>query len=132
MILAERQSWRLWLCLATLASYSSLLLLVIASRIGHLGGGIGCFDTLAHVVAPLPSVGWLGVAALLVGIIVAVVSQHWMGAGRDLAAYQQVGMRWVYWPKAIEMFFYSNLGWAGDMVALNIRSYTISSGLEMA
>lgn len=109
--LVARQSWRLWLCLATLAS-SSLLLLVIASRIGHLGAvlvALILWPMLWHHSRRLA--GW-ALAALLVGIIVAVVSQHWMGAGRDLAAYQQVGMRWVYWPKAIEMFLLKPwLGW---------------------
>lgn len=109
--LVTQQRWRVGLCLAVLAC-SSLLLWVIGSRVGHLGALLAVLLLVPIVWHHSHRLAVWGLLALLMGITVAIISQYWMGGGRELSEYQQAGMRWVYWPQAMQMFLLKPwLGW---------------------
>ena len=107
----ERQLWRFCLCLGVLVS-SSLLLLVIASRTGHLGVVVAALILWPILWHHSRRLGNWALIALLVGIFLGIASQHWLGAARSLAVYQQAGLRGIYWWNCIEMFLLKPwLGW---------------------
>jgi len=89
-----------------------LLILVIASRVGHL-------SALAVFVLVWPQI-WkrsprLAVVAFLIiaiGLVAAYLSMHYVGSGRPLSTYESGGTRLLYWSTVLDMIKQKPwLGW---------------------
>lgn len=105
----EGNPWLQGLCYGVIVS-TSLLLVVLQSRVGQLGGVMA----LLLLSAQLGRERRLGrmLALVALGILIGLASQYLMaGARRGLEIYQSGGMRSIYWPYAAKLI--AQMPWTG-------------------
>ncbi|MGL6308676.1 Wzy polymerase domain-containing protein [Aeromonas veronii] len=89
---------------------ATLLLVVLQSRVGQLGG-------LLALLLLMPQLHrqrllWRVLALVIFAIALGLLSQYWMaGAKRGLEIYQSGGMRSIYWPYAAKLI--AEAPWSG-------------------
>lgn len=112
---------------------ASLLLVVLQSRVGQLGGLLA----LLLLVPELRRHRLLARVLVLVafGILLGVASQYWIGGlRRGLEAYQSGGMRSIYWPYAAKLIAQSPWGgWGyGSFETTFLHHYMADKALNPA
>ncbi len=112
---------------------ASLLLVVLQSRVGQLGGLLA----LLLLVPELRRHRLLARVLALVafGILLGVASQYWIdGLRRGLEAYQSGGMRSIYWPYAAKLIAQSPwVGWGyGSFETTFLHHYMADKALNPA
>lgn len=112
---------------------ASLLLVVLQSRVGQLGGLLA----LLLLVPELRRHRLLArvLALVTLGILLGVASQYWIdGLRRGLEAYQSGGMRSIYWPYAVKLIAQSPwVGWGyGSFETTFLHHYMADKALNPA
>lgn len=124
--------WQQWLNAYVIAG-SCLLLVVLQSRVGQLGGVMA----LLLVMPWLKSQRRLRLPLLLAGtgLLLGCISLYaGQGATRGLEIYQSGGMRSVYWPYALELLLQAPLtGWGyGSFESVFLHSYMADKAVNPA
>ncbi|WP_336289171.1 PglL family O-oligosaccharyltransferase [Aeromonas dhakensis] len=124
--------WLRWLRYGVILA-ASLLLVVLQSRVGQLGGLLA----LLLLVTELRRHRLLARVLVLValGILLGVASQYWIdGLRRGLEAYQSGGMRSIYWPYAAKLIGQSPwVGWGyGSFETTFLHHYMADKALNPA
>ena len=121
-------NWRGIMVLVTLAT-SSLLILVIASRVGHLSALAVFVLVWPQIWKRSPRYALIALLMMVVGLAAAYVSMHYAGGGRDLAAYQSRGYRLLYWSTALDMIKQKPwLGWGYGSFEYNFVHFFYAPG----
>ncbi|MEV3819199.1 PglL family O-oligosaccharyltransferase [Aeromonas dhakensis] len=112
---------------------ASLLLVVLQSRVGQLGGLLALLLLVPELRRHRLLARVLVLAAL--GILLGVASQYWIdGLRRGLEAYQSGGMRSIYWPYAAKLIAQSPwVGWGyGSFETTFLHHYMADKALNPA
>lgn len=112
---------------------TSLLLVVLQSRVGQLGGALALILLLPQLHRERQLGRVLGLVAL--GITLGLASQFWMaGVRRGLEMYQSGGMRSIYWPYAAKLIAEAPwTGWGyGSFESVFLQHYMADKALNPA
>ncbi len=112
---------------------TSLLLVVLQSRMGQLGGALALILLLPQLHRERQLGRVLGLVAL--GITLGLASQFWMaGVRRGLEMYQSGGMRSIYWPYAAKLIAEAPwTGWGyGSFESVFLQHYMADKALNPA
>ena len=112
---------------------TSLLLVVLQSRVGQLGSLLALLLLVPELRRHRLLVRVLALVAL--GILLGVASQYWIdGLRRGLEAYQSGGMRSIYWPYAAKLIAQSPwVGWGyGSFETTFLHHYMADKALNPA
>lgn len=112
---------------------ASLLLVVLQSRVGQLGGLLALLLLVPELRRHRLLARVLALVAL--GILLGVASQYWIdGLRRGLEAYQSGGMRSIYWPYAAKLIAQSPwVGWGyGSFETTFLHHYMADKALNPA
>lgn len=112
---------------------ASLLLVVLQSRVGQLGGLLAMLLLVPELRRHRLLAKVLALVAL--GILLGVASQYWIdGLRRGLEAYQSGGMRSIYWPYAAKLIGQSPwVGWGyGSFETTFLHHYMADKALNPA
>lgn len=105
----EGNPWLQGLCYGVIVS-TSLLLVVLQSRVGQLGGLLALILLVPQLYRQRQLGRMLGLAGL--GIALGLLSLYGLaGAKRGLEIYQSGGMRSIYWPYAAKLI--AQMPWTG-------------------
>lgn len=110
---------------------TSLLLVVVQSRVGQLGGVLALLLLLPRLHRERLLGRVLGLVAL--GVALGLASQYWMaGARRGLEMYQSGGMRSVYWSYAARLIAEAPwTGWGyGSFESVFLQHYMADKALN--
>ncbi|UDN21645.1 PglL family O-oligosaccharyltransferase [Aeromonas veronii] len=89
---------------------ATLLLVVLQSRVGQLGGLLALFLLIPQLHRH--RLLWRMLALVIFAVALGLLSQYWMaGAKRGLEIYQSGGMRSIYWPYAAKLI--AEAPWSG-------------------
>ena len=112
---------------------TSLLLVVLQSRVGQLGSLLAMLLLVPELRRHRLLARVLALVAL--GILLGVASQYWIdGLRRGLEAYQSGGMRSIYWPYAAKLIAQSPwVGWGyGSFETTFLHHYMADKALNPA
>ncbi|MFM5687034.1 Wzy polymerase domain-containing protein [Aeromonas caviae] len=112
---------------------TSLLLVILQSRVGQLGGMMALLLLSAQLGRERQLGRVLGLVAL--GITLGLASQFWMaGVRRGLEMYQSGGMRSIYWPYAAKLIAEAPwTGWGyGSFESVFLQHYMADKALNPA
>ncbi|MNO41575.1 O-Antigen ligase [compost metagenome] len=112
---------------------TALLLVVLQSRVGQLGGALALILLLPQLHRERQLGRVLGLVGL--GIALGLASQYWMaGAKRGLEIYQSGGMRSIYWPYAARLIAEAPwTGWGyGSFESVFLQHYMADKALNPA
>lgn len=112
---------------------ASLLLVVLQSRVGQLGGLLALLLLVPDLCRHRLLARVLALVAL--GILLGVASQYWIdGLRRGLEVYQSGGMRSIYWPYAAKLIAQSPwVGWGyGSFETTFLHHYMADKALNPA
>ncbi|WP_034524589.1 PglL family O-oligosaccharyltransferase, partial [Aeromonas salmonicida] len=112
---------------------TALLLVVLQSRVGQLGGALALILLLPQLHRERQLGRVLGLVGL--GIALGLASQYWMaGARRGLEMYQSGGMRSIYWPYAAKLIAEAPwTGWGyGSFESVFLQHYMADKTLNPA
>ena len=112
---------------------TALLLVVLQSRVGQLGGALALILLLPQLHRERQLGRVLGLVGL--GIAFGLASQYWMaGARRGLEIYQSGGMRSIYWPYAAKLIAEAPwTGWGyGSFESVFLQHYMADKALNPA
>ena len=112
---------------------TALLLVVLQSRVGQLGGALALILLLPQLHRERQLGRVLGLVAL--GITLGLASQFWMaGVRRGLEMYQSGGMRSIYWPYAAKLIAEAPwTGWGyGSFESVFLQHYMADKALNPA
>ena len=112
---------------------TSLLLVVLQSRVGQLGGALALILLLPQLHRERQLGRVLGLVAL--GITLGLASQFWMaGVRRGLEMYHSGGMRSIYWPYAAKLIAEAPwTGWGyGSFESVFLQHYMADKALNPA
>lgn len=89
---------------------AALLLVILQSRVGQLGGLLALFFLWPQLYRH--QLLWRVLALIISAVVIGLLSQYWMaGAKRGLEIYQSGGMRSIYWPYAAKLI--AEAPWSG-------------------
>lgn len=112
---------------------ASLLLVVLQSRVGQLGGLLAMLLLVPELRRHRLLAKVLALVAF--GILLGVASQYWIdGLRRGLEAYQSGGMRFIYWPYAAKLIAqFPWVGWGyGSFETTFLHHYMADKALNPA
>ncbi|MBL0666720.1 O-antigen ligase C-terminal domain-containing protein [Aeromonas jandaei] len=110
---------------------AALLLVVLQSRVGQLGGLLALFLLWPQLYRH--QLLWRVLALIISAVVIGLLSQYWMaGAKRGLEIYQSGGMRSIYWPYAIKMILQAPwTGWGyGSFESVFLHHYMADKALN--
>lgn len=110
---------------------ASLLLVVLQSRVGQLGGLLALFLLMPQLHRQRLLLRVL--ALVLLAVAIGLLSQYWMaGVKRGLEIYQSGGMRSVYWPYAAKLIAQAPWrGWGyGSFESVFLHHYMADKALN--
>ncbi|MGN5139821.1 Wzy polymerase domain-containing protein [Aeromonas sp. 164P] len=110
---------------------ASLLLVVLQSRVGQLGGLLALFLLMPQLHRQQLLLRVL--ALVLLAVAIGLLSQYWMaGAKRGLEIYQSGGMRSIYWPYAAKLIAQAPWrGWGyGSFESVFLHHYMADKALN--
>ncbi len=89
---------------------ATLLLVVLQSRVGQLGGLLALFLLMPQLYRQ--RLLWRILGLVILAVAIGLLSQYWLaGAKRGLEIYQSGGMRSIYWPYAAKLI--AQAPWSG-------------------
>ncbi|MFQ1907883.1 Wzy polymerase domain-containing protein [Aeromonas veronii] len=89
---------------------AALLLVVLQSRVGQLGGLLALFLLMPQLYRQ--RLLWRILGLVILAVAIGLLSQYWLaGAKRGLEIYQSGGMRSIYWPYAVKLI--AQAPWSG-------------------
>lgn len=89
---------------------AALLLVVLQSRVGQLGGLLALFLLMPQLYRQ--RLLWRILGLVILAVAIGLLSQYWLaGAKRGLEIYQSGGMRSIYWPYAAKLI--AQAPWSG-------------------
>jgi len=121
-------NWRGWLVSGVLFS-TSLLIVVIASRVGHLSALLSFLILWPILLRRSPRLAMFSLLLIVAGISLAYISMHYSGGGRSLDEYQSRGYRQLYWSTCLEMIKQKPwLGWGYGSFEYNFVHFFYGDG----
>ena len=121
-------NWRGWLVAGVLFS-TSLLIVVIASRVGHLSALLSFLILWPILLRRSPRLAMFSLLLIVAGISLAYISMHYSGGGRSLDEYQSRGYRQLYWSTCLEMIKQKPwLGWGYGSFEYNFVHFFYGDG----
>ncbi len=112
---------------------ASLLLVVLQSRVGQLGGLLALFLLVPQLYRQ--RLLWRISGLVILAVAIGLLSQYWMaGAKRGLEIYQSGGMRSIYWPYAVKLIVQAPWsGWGyGSFESVFLHHYMADKALNQS